>query len=76
MEKLYALSISGTTYFLKGRLSLQECQLIDHLSKEFKRLPSEEELDFCERFLETINNKLNIKLHKIPINYVFRIDGR
>lgn len=76
MENLYALSISGTTYFLKGKLSLQECQLIDQISKEFKKIPFEEEQHFCERFLETINNKLNIKLYKTPITYVFRIDGR
>ena len=75
MNNLYILTISGISYFLHGNLSLRECQSINQLAKNFKRLPSENELQCCKRFLETINCNLNIKLCIISVNYVFRIDN-
>lgn len=73
MDNLYILSISGISYFLHGKLSLKECQLITYFAKGVKQLPSESELRCCERFLQTIDINFNIKLYIISINYVFRI---
>lgn len=72
MKKLYALSMSGTMYYLTGTLSLQECTELDRFAKKFEICPLESENESCKRFLNEIRKLLNIKLEQIPISKVFR----
>lgn len=74
MDFLYAISIRGTTLYVCGQLSENECTEIEAFAKQFQS--SEYSLDCestCQSFIMAVQEKFMVSLTRIPVKYVFRI---
>lgn len=74
MNRIYALTINGTMYFLSGSIPENLYSSFDTIAKNFSINSNiQDELNICQEFIKYIFENYNLNLEILKVNHVFRI---